>query len=158
MSANANDLKPDTQAESKARLRLWLQILKTSKQIEAQLRESLRAEFQSTLPRFDVLAALHRHPDGLKMSELSGVLRVSNGNVTGIIDRLVGDALVERIPVPGDRRAMCVRLTDGGIEHFETLAAAHETWVDDILSAVPPGDIEALQHSLQKITDRSDPS
>ncbi len=158
MSTNADKLQTETPPVSKARLRLWLQILKTSKLIEAQLRESLRAEYQSTLPRFDVLAALHRHPDGLKMSELSGVLRVSNGNVTGIIDRLVGDALVERVPVPGDRRAMSVRLTGSGIEHFEALAAAHESWVDNILRELSPDDIESLQHSLQKITDRSDPS
>ncbi len=141
---------------SKARLRLWLQILKSSKLIEAQLRESLRAEYQSTLPRFDVLAALQRTPDGLKMSELSSVLRVSNGNVTGIVDRLVADGLVERIAVEGDRRAMRVRLTANGADHFATLAASHETWVDDILSSLTLADIDTLMHSLHKITDKSE--
>ena len=73
-------------AASKARLRVWLRILKVSRMIERELRERLRVEFDTTLPRFDVMAALHRAEEGLNMSELSGVLRVSNGNVTGIVD------------------------------------------------------------------------
>ena len=95
--------------DSKTRLRLWLRILSVSRLIEAELRERLRSEFDTTLPRFDVLAALQRARKGLKMSELSSVLRVSNGNVTGIVDRLVADGLVVRVPVAGDRRAMTVR-------------------------------------------------
>jgi DNA-binding MarR family transcriptional regulator len=96
---------PDADA-SKARLRVWLRILKVSRIIERELRERLRVEFDTTLPRFDVMAALHRTDEGLNMSELSGVLRVSNGNVTGIVDRLVADGLIVRVPVVGDRRAM----------------------------------------------------
>ena len=78
---------------SKMRLRLWLKILKASKFIESELRERLRIEFETTLPRFDVMAALYRAEKGLKMNALSGVLKVSNGNVTGIIDRLVNDGV-----------------------------------------------------------------
>ena len=52
------------------------------------------------------------------MSELSGVLKVSNGNVTGIVDRLVDDGHVVRVPVEGDRRAMIVRLTRKGTRAF----------------------------------------
>jgi len=99
-------MKPDLEqlpAEdlSKTRLRLWLRLLKVSRSIEGQLRENLRTEFDSTLPRFDVLAALYRYPKGMRMSELSGVLKVSNGNVTGIVDRLVNDGAVIRSSVPG---------------------------------------------------------
>ncbi|NSX56276.1 MarR family winged helix-turn-helix transcriptional regulator [Parasulfitobacter algicola] len=119
---------------SKDRLRLWLRMLKASRMIETQLRENLRAEFQSTLPRFDVMAALSRYQDGLKMSQLSDVLRVSNGNVTGIVDRLADDGCVVRVPVPGDRRASLVRLTKRGHEEFAVQAKAHEDWINDILS------------------------
>jgi len=41
----------------KERLRLWLRMLKTTRSIEAKLRENFRAEFATTLPRFDVMAA-----------------------------------------------------------------------------------------------------
>ncbi len=118
---------------SKERLRLWLRLLRASRVVETQLRENLRTEFDTTLPRFDVMAALSRHEQGLKMSELSGVLRVSNGNVTGIVDRLVEDGLMVRIAVPGDRRASRVRLTQKGREEFARQARAHEGWIDEML-------------------------
>ena len=82
---------------SKQRLRLWLRLLKTSRDVEGNIRERLRTRYDTTLPRFDVLAALYRNGKGLKMSELSGALRVSNGNVTGIVDRLVTDGAVVRV-------------------------------------------------------------
>ncbi len=121
-------------ATSKERLRLWLRFLKASRMIESQLRENLRSEFASTLPRFDVMAALSRSENGLKMSQISGMLRVSNGNITGIVDRLAEDGAVVRVPVPGDRRASLVRLTKRGREEFETQAAAHEAWIDQMLA------------------------
>lgn len=110
--------------EAKARLRLWLRLLKVGRHIEGRLRENLRTKFDTTLPRFDVLAGLYRHPDGLKMSELSKLLIVSNGNVTGIIDRLVNGGLVLRVAVPGDRRASLVRLTEKGEHAFLQQASA----------------------------------
>jgi len=119
---------------SKDRLRLWLRILSVSRTIESELRERMRVEFDTTLPRFDVMAALARNEAGLRMSDLSTVLRVSNGNVTGIVDRLVEDGHALRTPVPNDRRASKVLLTQAGQDHFARLAEAHERWVDDLLS------------------------
>jgi DNA-binding MarR family transcriptional regulator len=141
---------------SKDRLRLWLRLLKTSRLIEARLRERLRAEFDTTLPRFDLLAALSRHPDGLKMSALSGVLRVSNGNVTGIVDRLTGEGLVERVPVPADRRAMVVRLTPAGVEEFINQAAQHEIWVDDMLAGFSAAEARTLAARLATLADEKE--
>ena len=82
--------------DSKERLRLWIRMLRASRTIEAELRERLRQEFDTTLPRFDVMAALYRAPEGMLMSSLSRFLLVSNGNVTGIVDRLVSEGLVTR--------------------------------------------------------------
>lgn len=121
---------------SKTRLRLWLKLLKLTRSIESDIRENLRREFASTLPRFDVMAALARYPDGLKMSELSDVLRVSNGNVTGIVDRLTDDEMVVREPVEGDRRAFLVRLLPKGEIEFARHAAAHEAWIDTHLNKI----------------------
>ena len=71
---------------SKSRVRTWLKILKTSNLIEKQIKEKLRDDHNTTLPRFDVMSALYRSNHGLKMNEISGALKVSNGNITGIID------------------------------------------------------------------------
>ncbi|MEX0347645.1 MAG: MarR family winged helix-turn-helix transcriptional regulator [Rhizobiaceae bacterium] len=137
----------------KARLRLWLRLLKAQRLIEAELREKLRIEYGSTLPRFDVLAALHRAERGLKMSELSDELMVSNGNVTGIVDRLVEDGTVVRVPVDGDRRAMRVKLTDEGRNYFRKLADEHEGWVSDLLAMFDEGTAEELAARLHTIAD-----
>ena len=125
---------------TKTRLRLWLKLLKLSRQIESELRDNFRVEFKSTLPRFDVMAALYRFPKGLLMNELSEALKVSNGNVTGIVDRLVKDGLVIRAAVPGDRRALRVKLTAAGKKEFLKQAVQHESWVDTLLSDIKPND------------------
>ncbi|NIC06812.1 MarR family winged helix-turn-helix transcriptional regulator [Billgrantia bachuensis] len=141
--------KPETL--SKERLRLWLRMLRVTRQVEAALREKLRVEFDSTLPRFDVMAALFREREGLKMNELSKRLRVSNGNVTGIVDRLAEDGLVERIAIEGDRRATLVRLTADGRDAFTTMAAAHEGWVDALLDGVSAEDAHHIGELLHRL-------
>lgn len=141
-----------TSPASKESLRLWLRILKVQRMVEAELRERLRREFETTLPRFDVMSALYRFRDGMKMSELSRALKVSNGNVTGIVDRLAEDGLALRVPVPGDRRASMVRLTRRGVEVFEAQAAAHEVWVHEALGGLEGEDsamvARMLDHAL----------
>lgn len=136
---------------SKDRLRLWLSLLKVVRGIEGELRENLRRDHSTTLPRFDVMAALSRHPQGLKMSKLSGVLRVSNGNVTGIADRLSDEGLVERVAVPGDRRATVLRLTQAGQAEFARQAAKHEQWIDAMLAAIPGSEAREMAARLNAI-------
>ncbi|MFW8594655.1 MarR family winged helix-turn-helix transcriptional regulator [Cribrihabitans neustonicus] len=136
---------------SKDRLRLWLKVLKATRAVESEIRENLRNDFATTLPRFDVMAALMQHEDGLKMSELSGVLKVSNGNVTGIVERLVEDGHVLREKVAGDRRASRVRLTGQGREEFTRQAAAHEAWIDRIFQDVSHEDAQRVAAALDAV-------
>lgn len=136
----------------KCRLRLWLRLLRLTRQIEGELRERLRLEFQMTLPRFDVLAALDRAGDGMMMSALSRRLMVSNGNVTGIVDRLVEEGLVLRAIRDGDRRASIVHLTEKGKARFEELARVHKGWVDELLASLGPDDAAALIGLLDRAT------
>ena len=137
---------------SKERLRAWLKILKIARHIEKELRERFRTELDTTLPRFDVMSALSRAPNGLKMNELSSALRVSNGNVTGIVDRLVDNGLVQREAVQGDRRAHLISLTALGVTTFDDQARIHETWVDELLTDLPPSDVEQLMDLLDLVS------
>ncbi|ANP35746.1 MarR family transcriptional regulator [Phaeobacter gallaeciensis] len=139
---------------SKDRLRLWLRVLKATRAVESEIRENLRRDFSTTLPRFDVMAALVQHEDGLKMSQLSGVLKVSNGNVTGIIERLVEDGHVQREPVPGDRRASLVRMTEQGRAEFARQAEAHEAWIDKMFADVPPEAAQTMAEALDAVARR----
>lgn len=134
---------------SKDRLRLWLRILKVTRTVESELRERLRVEFGTTLPRFDVMSALYRNQHGMKMSELSRMLMVSNGNVTGIVDRLTDDGLMIREAVPGDRRAARVKLTRKGINEFKRQASAHEAWVSELLGGLNKQDSILASEYLQ---------
>ncbi|MCT4611573.1 MAG: MarR family transcriptional regulator [Pelagimonas sp.] len=138
---------------SKEHLRLWLRLLKSTRQIEAHLREQLRVEFSTTLPRFDVMSALDRFPDGLRMSQLSRELRVSNGNVTGIIDRLVEEGLVARAQVQGDRRAFVVALTDAGKSEFTKQADAHEGWVSEMMAGVSEQEAAQMMALLEQLSE-----
>jgi DNA-binding MarR family transcriptional regulator len=133
----------------KDKLRLWIRLLRASRTIEAELRDRLSKEFATTLPRFDVLAALYRVPDGMLMSDLSRFLLVSNGNVTGIVDRLVSEGLISRARRNGDRRTSIVRLTPRGRDSFRAMAAAHERWVGDLLADVSKTDAQRLASMLR---------
>lgn len=140
--------QPTLENESKARLRLWISLLRASRSIESEIRDRLRRKFDVTLPRFDVMAALWRKPDGMMMSEVSRYLMVSNGNVTGIVDRLVKDGLVQRSQRDGDRRSWIISLTNTGTETFETMASAHEEWISELLCEYNSADADMIQSSL----------
>ena len=133
---------PD-QSPEHLRLRLWVRLLRAARPIEAELRRRLTQEFGITLPKFDVMAALARREAGMTMTEVSRLLMVSNGNVTGLVDRLVAEGLVMRTANEKDRRATFVRLTRKGLRLFETMAEAHERWVNEILGPFSDAQSEA---------------
>src|ERR671911_1622994 len=117
-------------------LRIWLRLLTCTQLIERRVRSGLREEFSTTLPRFDLMAQLERHPEGLKMNELSRLLMVTGGNVTTIVDQLEKEGLVERLDDAEDRRAFRIRLTRAGDKSFAEMARAHEQWVVELLSGL----------------------
>ncbi|WP_404934147.1 MarR family transcriptional regulator [Nitratireductor sp. ac15] len=136
-------------APAKERLRLWIRILRASRLIEAVLRERLKSRFDTTLPRFDVLSALDRAPEGMAMSDISRFLLVSNGNVTGIVERLVTDGMASRTKRDGDRRTSIIKLTPAGKEAFAAMAEAHERWIDELLGNLPEDEARALAGTLK---------
>ncbi|MGR3198491.1 MAG: MarR family winged helix-turn-helix transcriptional regulator [Paracoccus sp. (in: a-proteobacteria)] len=143
MEADQSDVSPYEAAgreTRRQRLRLWLQMLKAVRYVENDLRERLRQGYDMTLPRFDVLAALTAAPEGLRMTELSQQLMVSNGNVTGIVDRLVADGLAERETIETDRRAFRVRITEQGQGMMREMTARHLEWIDELLGDVTEAD------------------
>ena len=126
----------EARANSADRLdsRIWLRLLACSAQIERMLRSLLRQRFATTLPRFDYLAQLERHPDGLRMSALGRYMMVTGGNVTGLTDQLVADGWVERQADAQDGRSWRVCLTQRGRAEFATMAAEHERWLAEMFS------------------------
>ena len=132
-------------------LRIWLRLLTCTQLIERRVRTRLREDFATTLPRFDLMAQLERHPEGLKMGELSRLLMVTGGNVTAIVDQLEKEGLVERLDEPDDRRAFRIRLTRGGDKAFAEMARAHEGWVVEMLEGLSRKEHEELLKLLAKV-------
>jgi len=136
--------KHDGMLGRSASVRLWLRLLSCTMVIEKQVRRGLAERFDSTLPRFDVLAALDRHPEGMTMGALSRPLLVSNGNVTGLVQTLVKDGHATLEPSAEDRRANVASLTPAGRTYFEALAEAHHGWIDEMLSGLSSDQRELL--------------
>lgn len=132
-------------------LRLWLRLLSCTVRIENDVRGKLRHDFKTTLPRFDLMAQLERHPDGLRMSEVSKRLMVSGGNVTGITDQLEGEGLVVRTLDRSDRRALTVKLTDIGLKRFREMAAQHELWIIELLRGLSAEEKQMMLDLFQKL-------
>lgn len=126
-------------------------MLGVTRSAESRLREFLRVEHSTTLPRFDVMAALYRRREGVTMSELSRMLLVSNGNATAVVDRLEKDGLVERSPSETDRRTVYVALTQTGLAQFEGLAKEHEAEVDTLFAGLSDTDIEMLTDIFKRM-------
>lgn len=137
----------------KQRTRLWLRILACSRSTEKILRHRFRADFNSTLARFDVMAALERDRDGLRMSEISNKLRVSNGNVTGIVERLVRDGLIARQTAIDDKRASVIKLTEAGFEAFFIMASEHERWINECFGALTEVEVEQMIVLLSRLRE-----
>ncbi len=125
-------------------LRLWLRLFSCTTMIEREIRRRLRERFRTTLPRFDLMAQLDKVPDGMSLGELSQRLMVSNGNITGLVDRLVGRGLIDCRPAPNDRRTQIVRLTAEGRHRFRAMAAAHEGWIAEIFAGLAPAERDGL--------------
>jgi len=132
----------------KPQLRLWLRLLSITKMISQEVRRRLRVEFDATLPQFDVLAQLYRERDGLRLGELSRRTMVTNGNITGLVDRLEASGLIARTTQEGDRRVTVAKLTKRGREVFAGMAKAHEGWLRELMADV--GD-EALALALKQL-------
>ena len=132
-------------------LRLWLRLLTCTTMIERHVRERLRERFDITLARFDLMAQLERAPAGLTMSELSRRLMVTGGNITGITDMLEAEGLVARVDHPTDRRAYTVKLTPAGRRSFARMAAAHESWIVDLLGGLDANEQEQVYRLLARL-------
>ena len=139
--------RPD---DHKTELRLWLRMLTCSTLIESEVRRRLREEFDVTLPRFDLLAQLDRAPNGMTLGELSQRMMVSNGNITGLVERLAAQGLIRRKPLPTDRRVQIVSLTAEGRRFFRAMAKANADWIGEIFADLGQGDIEVLMGLLAK--------
>lgn len=151
--SDAEELGHEARArtEDHAALKLWLRMLASTTQIEAEIRRRLRERFGISLARFDYMAQLYRHREGLKMRVLSRYLMVTGGNVTGLTDELEREGVVARAPSPEDRRAWIVSLTPKGRTSFEAMASEHEQWILEMFSGLDMKTIKQMHAQLGEL-------
>ncbi len=135
----------------KAQLRLWLRMLSITKIVSQEIRRRLRTEFDATLPQFDLLAQLYREPQGLRLGEISRRTMVTNGNITGLADRLETDGLIQREALDGDRRVTVAKLTRKGRETFAVMAKTHEGWLRELMADVDDGTLDEALALLARV-------
>jgi len=131
-------------------LRLWLRLLTCSTLVEGEIRRRLRERFDVTLPRFDLMAQLDKAPDGMTLSDLSRRMMVSNGNLTGLVDRLAASGHLERRVSATDRRAQIISLTRVGQAEFRLMAAEHEAWIAELFGDLTPREQKDLMRLLAR--------
>jgi DNA-binding MarR family transcriptional regulator len=151
MSGVLADRETISRADDHRALRVWLRLLTCSQLVEREVRSRLRERFNTTLPRFDLMAQLERHPEGLKMNALSRLLMVTGGNVTAIVDQLEKEGLVERLDDADDRRAFRIRLTRAGEKSFAEMAREHEAWVVELFAGLTRKEHDELLRLLAKL-------
>ncbi len=148
---SSRDLETRLTDDDHHALRVWLKLLSTSQLIENNIRELLRVNFDITLPRFDLMAQLYRHCEGLSMSSLAELMMVSGGNVTNIVKQLERDGLVTRTPQKQDNRSFIVNLSNKGKAEFEKMAPTHEQWITMLTDGLEADELQSLINNLDKL-------
>jgi DNA-binding MarR family transcriptional regulator len=148
---SASDFETGLSEDEQLDIRVWLRLLTCANLIERRVRKNLRDKFDTTLPRFDVLAQVDRTPDGQPMRELSRRMMVTNGNITPLVDRLVEDKLIKRDPSPEDRRVQHIRLTADGKQALDEMIPAHVSWVNNLMANLDRDDASQLYALLGEL-------
>jgi DNA-binding MarR family transcriptional regulator len=137
--------------------RLWLQLLSLHGEIFAALNAMLGTEFGLSLAKFDVLAQLDRYPDGLALGQLSQNLKVSGGNVSGLVQRLLADDLISKAMSSEDRRSFIVRLTPKGEQLFRKAAEIHKKHLSKRLENIPAQELDTALSVLRSLSSKIRP-
>ncbi len=124
-------------------LRVWFRFIRLHRRAVNTIAVELK-ELGLSIPQFDLLSTLTER-EGLSQQELAERLYVTKGNVSGLLDRMVEAGLVERRPIPGDRRSNALYLTDKGRDLAERGIAAQRAYVTRTLGALPLKDLADLE-------------
>lgn len=144
MPASAERALPDEALDPAADpMRVWFRFVRLNRRVTGAMSGVLRG-LGLSIPQFDLISTLGER-EGLTQQELAQRLYVTKGNVSGLVDRLVEAGLVERRPIPGDRRSHALHLTAEGRRLAATGLAAQAAYVTRTLGRLPEADLAALE-------------
>ncbi|MDF2959594.1 MAG: MarR family transcriptional regulator [Paenibacillus sp.] len=117
---------------------LDLKVIRVMKKMSDILFESLRRDIDGyglNLETFQILELLYNkgpHP----IQQISDTFSIPSGSITYVVDKLEKKGLIERLPIPGDRRKTIVTMTEEGSNYFATIFPKHVHTITDNLSFV----------------------
>jgi DNA-binding MarR family transcriptional regulator len=104
--------------------------------------------------RVHVLSVLASAPEHqLPLGELAERLAVTPRNITGLIDHLERDGLVERVDDPNDRRMTYARLTAAGARRLDVMRAPGLEWQLKIAAGLSIEELELLRHACFRLIE-----
>jgi DNA-binding MarR family transcriptional regulator len=146
--ASPRDVRRTLHPRAILSLRVHLRIASCRNLLMRESRRSIE-RWGLTLPQFDALAELARSGrTGFTFGELSRLLLVTSGNLTGIVDRLESEGLVRRQQGTRDRRVVRIVLTRKGRRRVEQIIPIHARDIDRALAAMPGDQLDALNDLL----------
>lgn len=131
--------------------RLWLQLMTCSSLIETEIRRRLRARFDITPARFDLLAQLAQSKTSMALSDVSKQMMVSQSNITSLTNHLIRSGHIRRTTSPTDRRVQIITLTALGRSAFRKMAAQRTKWVAELFANIPAKNRATLTTNLAVI-------
>jgi DNA-binding MarR family transcriptional regulator len=137
-----------TQDRSKVETRIWLQILSLESRIFGRLNRALSKAHGLSVAKFEFLAQVERYPEGITLGKVSENLKVTSGNVSGLVRRLLADGLITKKMSQEDRRSFIVRFTPKGKKLFDKANALHADTLEKCFSDIP---LEGLERSLSAL-------
>lgn len=140
-----------TPAEAADPLRVWFRFIRLNRRVTAAMAGELRG-LGLSIPQFDALSTLTER-EGMTQQDLAARLYVTKGNVSGLIDRLVEAGLVERRPIPGDRRSHALYLTAAGADLATRGIVAQKAYVARTLGQLPAQDIVDFERLVLRWRD-----
>jgi DNA-binding MarR family transcriptional regulator len=132
----------------------YLQLLRTGDELLA-LDEQVLSSYGTRHGRFNLLMMLLKYSDGeatpAGLADKTGVTRAT---ISGLLDGLEKDGLIERRPDPEDRRLIRVHLTAAGQEFLDKIVPGYCRWLSSIVEPLDEKERQQLVILLEKIRTR----
>ncbi|AZN43954.1 MarR family transcriptional regulator [Paenibacillus albus] len=134
-------------------MELDLQLIRVLRNMVKELYASLEQDIASyglSTETFQILEFIYnRGPQPIQ--KISDTFSIPSGSITYVVDKLEKKGLVERLPIPGDRRKSNVTLTSEGRSYFDNIFPKHSQLIAKNLSFATDEEKSELVRVMKKI-------
>lgn len=140
-----------------AALRTCILLLQTGRALQAEF-DGFLAKHGLSQGRFLTLVVMHRTPETpANPSDLAAKVGVKPASMTGLLDGLEREGLVERVPHPSDRRKVNVRLGAKGKARLDAILPSYYAHIASLTADITTEEQVVLARLLSKVSARIAP-